>query len=110
MLTVSAPDQLLDVDHVTVCGVLRRGRSPKRALLARARRLESLPDRAAERGLEVLVGELRVGDSELARELIMAKLAEAAVGLGVDPGDEERGDGADTREVAAAGLEPREAA
>ena len=59
-------DQLLDVHHVAVVRVLRRGRRPEAALLRRALALEVLPARAGV-GLEpVLVGELRVRDRELA--------------------------------------------
>src|SRR6185295_16824703 len=63
------PDQLLDVDHVAVVGVLGRRRGPEAALLPRALRLESLPARAGVELLVALVGELCVRDRELALQL-----------------------------------------
>ena len=60
--------------------------------------------------LEVLVGELRVGDPELALESLVAERLEPLVGLGVDARDEERRDRHDRRRVAAARDEPLEPA
>src|SRR3954462_2998994 len=78
-------DQLLDVDDVAVVGVLRRRGRPEAALFPRALRLESLPARAGVELLVALVGELRVGDRELALQLCgRAGLIEPPVGLGVD--------------------------
>ena len=106
------PDQLLDVDHVAVVGVLRRRRRPQAALLGRALGLQRLPLRSHEDLLVGLVGELRVGDRELALELVVAAdLVEALVGLGVHARDEERRDADASRaRVAAAGDEALDAA
>ncbi len=57
----------------------------------------------------MLVGELRVRDGELPLQVGTTGLLEPAVGLGVDPRDEEAGDGEHPRRVAARGhqaLEP----
>ena len=104
------PDQLLDVDHVAVVGVLGRRRRPQAALLVRALPFEILPARSRERLEKVLVRELRVRDRELALQLRMSDGIEALVGLGVDARDEERRDRRDLRRVAAAGDEPLEPA
>jgi hypothetical protein len=45
-----------------------------------------------EQLLVLLVGELGVGDAEAPLEVAAAGFGEAAVGLGVDAGDEEAGD------------------
>ena len=104
------PDQLLDVDDVAVLGVLGRGRRPQAALRGRALGGERVPVRAREDLLVGLVGELGVGDRELALELGVAGLVEPLVGLGVDARHEERGDGGDAGRVAAALDEPLQAA
>ena len=88
------PDQLLDVEHVAV----RRGswsRSTPTGSAARRRpwRRSASQSVAREDLLVGLVGELGVGDRQLALELVVAAdLVEALVGLGVDARDEERGD------------------
>ena len=93
------PDELLDVDRVLVIRVLDAGRRPQAALLGRALGLQRLPLRRGEDLLVVAVGELGVGDRELALELVVAAdRVEALVGLGVHARDEEGGDG---RELAA---------
>src|SRR5581483_5177142 len=107
------PDQLLDVDHVTVLWVLRRRRRPQTALRRRALAGEELPARPAELALIVLVRELRVRDRELPAErerLVRPDLLEPLVRLGVDARHEEAGDAVDLRGIAAAGDEPLEAA
>ena len=105
------PDQLLDVEHVAVLGVLGRGRRPQAALRRRALGGQRVPVVAREDLLVGLVGELGVGDRELALELgVAADLVEPLVGLGVDARDEERGDRRDPARVAAALDEPLEAA
>ena len=71
---------------------------------------QRLPAVAREDLLVGLVGELGVRDRELALQLVVAAdLVEALVGLGVDAGDEERGDRGDAARVPAAldeALEP----
>ena len=90
------PDELLDVEDVAVVGVLGRGRGPQAALRGCALGGQRLPLVAGEDLLVGLVGELGVGDRELALELVVAAdLVEALVGLGVDARDEERGDRGD---------------
>jgi hypothetical protein len=105
------PDQRLDVQEVGVVGVLRGGGGPQAALRRRALALQLLPLAAGEDLLVGLVGELGVGDRELALELLRAAgLLEALVGLGVHAGDEERRDRRDAARVAAAVDEPAQAA
>ena len=106
-----AADQLLDVDDVAVLGVLGRRRRPQAALRRRALGAQRLPGLAGEQLLVGLVRELRVGDRELALELVVAAdRVEPLVGLGVDARDEERGDRRHPREVAAGVREPLHAA
>src|SRR3954454_1036480 len=97
-------DQLLDVHRVLVGVVLDRRRRPKAALRPRALARELLPAVAGEDLLVGLVGELGVGDRQLAAELFLALLVEALVGLAVHARDEER---RDTRHLArvSAGLD-----
>src|SRR5262249_14684749 len=52
-------DQVLDVEHVAVVRVLRRGRGPEAALRRGALRAQRLPALAGEELLVALVGELR---------------------------------------------------
>ncbi len=61
-------DQALDVEHVAVVRVLRRGRRPEAPLLRRALRREELPALAREHLLPVLVGEACVRDRRACRE------------------------------------------
>ena len=105
-------DQLLDVHHVAVLRVLRRGRGPEAALRACAPfACQRLPALAREELLVALVGELRVRDRELALQLGgRTDLVEPPVGLGVDARDEEAGDRRDRAGVAAALDEPLEPA
>ena len=85
------PDQLLDVDHVAVVGVLRRRRRPQAALRRGAGGRQLVPVRPGEDLLIGRVRELRVGDRQRALELVVAAdLVEPAVGLGVHARDEER--------------------
>ena len=60
------PDQLLHVHRVGVGGVLGGGRRPQNALRRGALAGEELPALAGKRLLVVLIGELCVGDGELA--------------------------------------------
>ena len=104
------PDQVLDVEHVAVGGVLRRRRRPEAALVARALALEERPPVARERLLPVLVRELRVRDGELALEIGPPRLLEPAVGLRVDTRHEEARNGYHRAGIAARCHEPLEAA
>ncbi len=105
------PGELLDVEDVAVVGVLGRGRRPQAALRARALRRQRLPVGAREDVLVGLVGQLRVGDRQLALELVVtADVVEALVDLGVDARHEEGGDRGDLGQVAAALGETLEAA
>jgi hypothetical protein len=61
-------------------------------LRGRAARGEIVPALAMEQLLVLLVGELGLGDVEAPVEVAAAGFGEAAVGLGVDAGDEEAGD------------------
>ena len=103
-------EQLLDVERVAVARVLRRRRRPQAALRGRAAGGEPFPAIAGERVLVLLVGEPGVGDPEAALQVFAAELVEATVGLGVDPRDEEAGDGVDGARVAADADEALEAA
>ena len=95
-------DQLLDVEHVAVVGVLGRRRRPQAALRRRALGPQRLPRVAGEDLLVGLVGELGVGDRERALELVVAAdVVEPLVGLGVDARDEERRDRRHRGQVAA---------
>ena len=58
----------------------------------------------------MLVRELRVGDRELALQVLAPDLLEAPVGLGVDARDEEARDRDDVRRIAARLDEPLEPA
>ncbi len=103
-------DQLLDVEHVAVGGVLRRRGRPEAALGAGALAGEECPAIARERLLPVLVGELRVGDGQLPLEVGAPDLLEPTVGLRVDPRDEEARDRQHRAGVAARRDEPLEPA
>src|SRR3954471_18211412 len=102
--------ELLNVHHVPVFGILRRGRGPERALLGCTLRLQELPVFAGEDLLERLVGELGVRYPELAFELVVATyLVEPPVGFGVDSRDEETRHARHQGRVAACRHEPLEA-
>ena len=102
-------DQLLDVDHVAVGRVLGRGGGPERPLRPRALRCELLPGGAGEEPLVLGIGELRVGDGELAAEVAGAGSLEARIGLGVHARHEEAGDRRDPGEILAVGGEALQA-
>ena len=91
-------DEVVDVEHVRVGGVLRAGRGPERALHARARGGKAVPDRAGEDLREARVGGARVGDAGLPAQRRVVR--QPPVHLRIDPRDEERGDRGDRREVA----------
>src|SRR6266545_3924439 len=104
-------DELLDVEDVRVGGILRRGRGPEAALGPRPLRAEEFPALAREGLLVALVRELGIGDGELPLEVVVAaELVQAAVGLGIDTGDEEARNRGHRAGVAAGGDEPLEPA
>ncbi len=103
-------DQLVDVQHVGVGLVLGPGGRPEQALRIGAGRLERLPARRGGHLEVVLVGELRVGDRDLAADRLKRvrlrvaggdPLVDRAVDLAVDAAHEERGDGGEMRDVLA---------
>ena len=107
-------DQLLDIQHVAVVLVLGAGGSPQQPLRLGAFGRELLPARAREQALVVLVGELGVGDGDLALQRAQPFLLAGIVGPGdllvellvdgaVDAADEERGDAGDMGGIAALG-------
>jgi hypothetical protein len=59
-------NQLLDVQYVTVIGVLRAGARPEEPLRLRAALGQRTPPRAAEQLLVALVGQLRIGNRHFA--------------------------------------------
>ena len=73
-------DQLLHVQHVPVRGVLRRRRGPEAPLRRRALAGEELPALAGEKLLVPLVGELGVGDPELALSARRARRSRRGAG------------------------------
>ena len=95
---MSRPDQLVDVERVGVGRVLGRRRRPQRPLETRATCGERFPAVAGEGLPEQPVGELGVGDGDLAPQRVA--FGQAAVGFGVDAADEERRHGRDPRDVA----------
>ncbi len=104
------PDELLDVEHVTIRRVLRRGRGPQAALRTCARGGQSVPPRPGEDIEVVLVRELRVVDGEPTLQILATDLGEAAVGLRVDARHEEARDRGDVGRISTRGDEPLEAA
>ncbi len=90
-----AADQRLDVMHVAVSLVLGAGAGPQEPLRPGAAIGELLPARARENALVALIGELGVGDRDLAGERgerVVAPLGDEAVDHGVDAADEEARD------------------
>src|SRR5947209_7010745 len=98
-------DQFIDVERVSKAWVLGRCRRPQASLRGRPARSQCFPALAAEQLLVLLVGELGIGDSEAAFEIVTADLTETVVGLGVDSGDEEAGDRVNAARVAPGGDE-----
>ena len=94
-----AADQFLDVEHIAVGLVLGPGRSPQQPLRDRTLARQTLPARPREQGLGTLKGQLRVGDRDLAANLLQVRALLAAGGLealvddgidgGIDAADEE---------------------
>ncbi|MGY4314565.1 hypothetical protein ACVWW1_003892 [Bradyrhizobium sp. JR3.5] len=107
-------NQLLDIEHVAIVLVLGAGRSPQQPLRLGALGRELVPARAREQALVVLVGELCIGDRDLALQgrepLLLGRvvgacdlLVELLVDGAVDAADEEAGDACHMGGVAALG-------
>ena len=97
-------NQLFDIDRVLIGGILCARRSPEQALdlCSGARELE--PARRGDERLEQLVGELGVGDRNLALEprcAFLLRTPQQLVHGRVDATDEEARDACDFRHVAA---------
>jgi hypothetical protein len=112
-------DEVIDVKHVGVVGVLRPRRGPEAPLHLRALRLQRREALAVEYLLELLVGELRVGDGRPAAEAFEPLLLFGRRGVprlvfevGVDgrvhARDEEAGDRGDAVDVLPLGRAPFE--
>jgi len=107
-------DQFFDVKHVAVILVFRAGRGPQQPLRLGALFLEAFPARARKQMLVFLIGELGVGDRDLALQrgepLLLAWIVrpcdlfvELFVDRAVDAADEKAGDAGDMGWIAAAG-------
>ena len=107
-------DQLLDIKHVAVVLVLGAGRGPQQPLRFCTLGRELVPARAGKQPLVFLIGELGVGDRDLAlqrgqpfffgrvvrsRDLFVELLVDRAV----DAADEKAGDARDMGGIAALG-------
>jgi hypothetical protein len=108
------PDQRLNVEHVGIGGVLGAGGSPKQPLGPGAAVGQGLPAGRGDHLQIALVGDLGVGDGDLAPQALQLVRAgvpglKAPVDLlvdhAVDAADEETGDAVDARDVAALGFE-----
>ena len=86
-------DQLLDVEHVGVGGVLGGGARPQRSLRPRAGVAQGEPARVGEAVAVAAVREAGVGDRDAAAQVGARR--QQRVGLGIDARDEERGDRGD---------------
>ena len=73
-------DQFLDIQHVAVVLVLGAGGGPQQALRLGALGRELLPARAGEQALVVLIGQLGVGDGDLALQRAQPLLLAGVVG------------------------------
>ena len=105
-------DQLLDIEHVAVFGILGAGARPKQPLRARALGTELLPARPGEETLVALIRQLGVCDRHLAADAGEGIALGIVVGLAqprldepvdsrVDAADEEAGDTRDPVRIAA---------
>ena len=108
-------DQLLDIEHVAIVLVLGAGRGPQQPLRLGALGRELVPARAGKQLLVFLIGELGVGDRDLAlqrgqpllfgagRWRLRDLFVELLVDRAVDAADEEAGDAGDMGGIAALG-------
>ena len=105
-------DQLFDIEHVAVVLVLGPGACPKQPLHPCALGTKLLPTRSSKEPLVALVGELRVGDRDLAPKFAQRAALLRILGLGqalldqfvdrnVDAADEEAGDACNPARIAA---------
>ncbi|MFK4398648.1 hypothetical protein ABIF31_005205 [Bradyrhizobium elkanii] len=105
-------DQLLDIEHVAIVLVLGTGRSPQQPLRLGALGRQLVPAAACEQVLVVLIGELCIGDRDLALQggepLLFVRivglrdlLVELLVDGGIDAADEEARDARDVGGIAA---------
>ena len=109
------PDQLLDVDHVAVVGVLGPRAGPEQPLRLGALAGQGLPAPPAEELLVALIGELGVGNRDLAESSravglsrshsvpACSRAADERIDRSIDPADEKTGDAGNPLQVAAAG-------
>ena len=109
-----AADQLLHIERVGVGLVLHAGAGPQQALRHRAGGGQRLPALAAGQLDIVLVGQLGIGDGDLAAQALevlhigaadLHAVVDLLVDLAVDAADEEAGDAGDPADVAALRLE-----
>src|SRR5690349_20477120 len=109
------PDQLLDVEHVAIAGILGAGAGPEAALWRRAPLAQHREAVAVEEPLVRLVGDARVGDGRRAEQraqllfpgivtLRVNALLQLLVHQRIHAADEEAGDGGDARDKLAVGL------
>ncbi len=105
-------DQLLQIEHVPVRGVLRARARPEQALRARALLLQRLPPCSGEHLQISMIGEFRVGDGDLPLDRLQSgtlrgaglsfqPLGDDRVDRRVDAAHEEAGHAGDPRQVAA---------
>ena len=105
-------DQLLDIEHVAIVLVLGAGRGPQQPLRFCAPGRKLVPARPGKQLLVFLIGELRVGDGDLALQRGQPLLLAGIVGAGdllvellvdraVDAADEEARDARDMGGIAA---------
>ena len=107
------PDQLLDVDDVAVVGVLGSRACPEQPLRLGALGGQGLPALPAEELLVALIGQLGVGNRDLADQAAqqaclvrvrrrLQPRRDERIDRGIDPADEETGDAGNSLQVAAA--------
>ena len=107
-------DQLLDIEHVAIVFVLGAGRGPQQPLRLGTFGGQLLPTRPRKQTLVLLVGELGVGNRDLAFQGSQAFLlgrvvgfrnsvVELLVGHRIDAADEEACNACDVRRIAALG-------
>ncbi len=111
-------DQGLDVEHVGVGRVLGPGGGPEQPLRPGAGRREDSPAGRRDQLPIFLIGDLGVGDGDLAAQRLQGRrlgiafgdaLVDGLVDLAVDAADEEAGDARDPAHIAAVRLQRLEA-